>query len=115
MAGTAARGRPREWPPEPRDLLWGDLPGRRIRRDFFRALRQRRVTVMSPAPAVAVVPAVSAPCRWARAERAHRRLSWAARLARNAPATEAAHCTVTLWGIPPQLAASRGLPSLAAA
>jgi hypothetical protein len=107
-AGTASAAAPRE-------LLWGDLPGRRIRRDFFRTLRQQRVTLDMPPGAAAPLAAVPGPRRWTRAERAHRRLPWAARVARNALAAGAARCTVTLWGIPPQLAAHLDLPSTLAA
>ena len=97
---------------QPPDLLWGDLPGRRIRRDCFQSLRRQQVTMVPPVPAVAPAPAGSGPRRWTRAARAHRRLSWTARLARNALAAGAARCTVTLCGIPPQLAAFLGLPSV---
>jgi hypothetical protein len=99
----------------PPDVLWGDLPGRRIRRDFFQALRRQQVTLVPPLPAVVPAPAMSGPRRWTRAARAHRRLSWAARLARNALAADAARYTVTLCGIPPQLAAGLGLPTIEAA
>ena len=99
----------------PPDVLWGDLPGRRIRRDFFQALRRQQVTLVPPLPAVAPAPASSGPRRWTRAARAHRRLSWAARLARNALAADTTRYTVTLCGIPPQLAAALGLPTVEAA
>ncbi len=100
---------------EQREVLWGDLPGRRIRRAFFQSLRQQRVTIDSPPAEVAGAPPVPGPRRWTRAERAHRRLSWAARLARNASREGVARYTVTLWGIPSQLVAYLGLPALAAA
>ena len=100
---------------EQREVLWGDLPGRRIRRAFFQSLRQQRVTIDSPPAEVVGAPPVPGPRRWTRAERAHRRLSWAARLARNASREGVARYTVTLWGIPSQLVAYLGLPALAAA
>ena len=127
LLGYQVRPRQASWPEpapdegtassalEQRDLLWGDRPGRHIRRDFFQALRHQQITIIPPPTVAAAVAAVPSPRRWTRAERAHRRLSWAARLARKALPTAAARYTVTLWGIPPQLAAFLGLPSLEAA
>jgi hypothetical protein len=97
------------------NVLWGDLPSRRIRRGFFQLLRQQRVTLVPPPAVVDAGAAGREPRRWTRAERAHRRVSWAARLARNALATESARYTITLWGIPPQLATHLDLPALEAA
>lgn len=97
--------------PARRDLLWGDLPSRRLRRDFFHPLRRQRVTIVPPSMMAPPVPAPPAPQRWTRADRAHRRLSWATRSARNALTDDAARYTVTLWGIPPQLAVHLGLPT----
>ena len=73
------------------------------------------MTLVPGLPAVVPAPAASGPRRWTRAARAHRRLSWAARLARNALTADATRYTVTLCGIPPQLAAALGLPTVEAA
>jgi hypothetical protein len=48
---------------------------------------------------------------WARAERAHRRMSWAGRLARNQRTAEAPHYGFVLFGIAAALAAYLGLTS----
>ncbi len=101
--------------PALRDLLWGDLPSRRVRRDFFRPLRRQRVIIVPPPTTAPPVPVPPAPQPWTRAERAHRRRAWAARSARNALGADAGRHIVTLWGIPPQLAIHLGLPALTAA
>jgi hypothetical protein len=93
-----------------RDLLWGDAGGRRLRRDLVRRLRRQAVTVEAVAGAP-VTAATAGPRIWTRAERAHRRLSWVTRLARNALPVGTATSRVRLFGIPPQLAEVLGLPS----
>jgi hypothetical protein len=96
----------------PREVLWCDVSGRRLRRDLVRRLRRQTVTVEVLPGGVPVPPA--GPRLWTRAERAHRRLSWAARLARNALPPGTTTSRVTLFGIPPQLAEFLGLPALPA-
>jgi hypothetical protein len=51
------------------------------------------------------------PRLWTKAERAHRRLSWASRLARNVGTAATTYSTVTVCGIVPLLAANLGLSS----
>jgi len=94
----------------PQALLWCDLGGRRLRRDLVRRLRRQKVTV-EVLPARLFAPRRPEPRLWTRAERAHRRLSWAARLARNALPAGIVTSRVTLCGIPPQLAEFLGLPA----
>src|SRR5215210_1657613 len=94
------------------EVLWGDVSGRRLRRDLVRRLRRQTVTVEVLPVVVRAPPA--GPRLWTRAERAHRRLSWAARLARNALPPGTITSRVTLFGIPPQLAEFLGLPALPA-
>jgi hypothetical protein len=48
---------------------------------------------------------------FSRAQRAHYRLSWAERLARNARAPRAGQVTIKLFGIPETFAAFLGLPT----
>ncbi|HLZ60997.1 MAG TPA: hypothetical protein VKR06_28945 [Ktedonosporobacter sp.] len=50
-----------------------------------------------------------------RAERAHWRLSWDQRLARNARSVDAPRVVVTLHGLPPTFASSFGFDLLATA
>jgi len=77
-------------------------------------LRRQRVTITGPIAGPAI-PTCGAEARlWTRAERAHRRLSWASRLARNAQAADAPRYTVIVCGIAPPLAAYLGLSSVPA-
>lgn len=90
-------------------LQWGDVGGRRVRRDLVTHLRRQQVTITRQEIPPAPVPA--SPRVWTRAERAHRRQSWANRLARNACNPQLPAMTVTVCGIAPPLAAYLGLPS----
>lgn len=92
-------------------LLWGALSGRGIRRRFVALLRRQTLTMTRVPPAAPPPGLEAAPRRWTRAERAHRRLSWADRLTRNASAARTPAYAVTLFGINPALAAYLGLPS----
>jgi len=89
-------------------LQWSDLGGRRVRRDLVMRLRRQQVTItdLGAEEAPEAEPRICS-----RAERAHRRRSWASRLARNACSAAAPRWTVTIPGIWPALAAYLGLPS----
>jgi len=100
-----------EPPPEQHELLWGDVSGHRIRHAFATQLRRQRVTITASTDEPCSVPSDGAPRIWTRAERAHRRLSWAARLARNQRAAEAPRYAFMLFGIAVALAAYLGLAS----
>jgi hypothetical protein len=70
-------------------------------------IRQQRVEVnflppsqASPAPAEVIL---------SRAQRAHTRLSWEMRLARNARSTEAGQVNISLFGVPETFAEAVGL------
>jgi hypothetical protein len=97
-----------------RALQWGDVGGRRLRRDLVAQLRRQQVTITRPVAGPAVPTSGAEPRLWTRAERAHRRLSWASRLARNARAADTPGYSVTLYGIAPPLAAYLGVPSVPA-
>jgi hypothetical protein len=94
------------------ELLWCDLSGRRLRRAFLRRLRCQQVTIDEPAVADVVSEPPTDRRLGTRAERAHRRLCWETRRARNALDANKLHCRITLFGIAPPLAAYLGLPSL---
>jgi hypothetical protein len=83
-------------PPAPHPVLWGDWQRRFHRRELVKLLANQRVDVrlVETSP-----PTPSCPARHlSRAERAHWRLSWAERLARNA---RTAPCVnITLFGVP---------------
>lgn len=91
-------------------LLWRDWSRRVHRRTCMQLLRHQRAEVqvmvgdgVDPAtPNVAPVPL-------SRAERAHARLSWEKRLARNARSRAAGQVSIHLFGVPESVATSLGL------
>jgi hypothetical protein len=94
-------------PPIPHPVLWGDWQRRFHRRELVKLLRHQRVDVQQAelslqAPSPPVQPL-------SRAERAHYRLSWEQRLARNARRSAAPDISITLFGIPDAFAASLDL------
>jgi len=100
-----------EAPPSQHELLWGDVSGRRIRHDFTACLRRQRVSITASSDAPCSVISDGTPRIWTRAERAHRRVSWAGRLARNQRGAEAPRYMFVLFGIAAALAAYLGLAS----
>jgi hypothetical protein len=90
-------------------LLWRDWPRRAQRRACMQLLNRQRVEVsespltqpLSPAP-----PAVLS-----RAQRAHYRLPWHERLARNARGETHSQLLITLFGVPERFASFLGLQS----
>ncbi len=94
-------------PPIPHPVLWGDWQRRFHRREVVKLLRHQRVDIRHPETAP---PAQPPPARLlSRAERAHWRLSWAARLACNARPKAAPDVSIMLFGIPDAFATSLGL------
>lgn len=93
--------------PPQQELLWGDLGGRRVRRDFFVPLRRQQVVIEEHAEDR--LPPPAAPRTLSRAERAHRRLTWDARRTRNASTAGQFRYHVTIFGIAPPLATYLGL------
>ena len=91
----------------PAPLLWRDWSRRVHRRACQQLVRHQRIEV-SLSPPAAAQPA-SADVILSRAQRAHSRLSWQARLARNARPATAGPVTIKLFGIPAPFAASLGL------
>jgi hypothetical protein len=79
-------------------LLWRDWSRRTQRRACIELVRGQRVEV-EVAPGRPPTPATS-PAPLSRAQRAHWRLSWEERLARNACAPTADPVTITLFGVP---------------
>jgi hypothetical protein len=87
-------------------LLWRDWPRRHQRHACLRLHRQSLSVQVEPPlkrTAAACPPTIS------RAQRAHYRLSWDERLARNARTDAAERITLTLFGIPDRLATFLGL------
>jgi hypothetical protein len=91
----------------PAPLLWRDWSRREHRRACMQLVRHQRIEVSLPPPAAA--SRGLAEVILSRAQRAHSRLSWEERLARNARAPTAGHVTIKLFGIPEIFAASLGL------
>ncbi len=96
---------------EVRALEWCDLGGRAVRRGLVRQLRRQQVSITNLDAAPAAAPTTREARVRTRAERAHRRRSWADRLARNACGEATQRWSVTLPGIAPTLAAYLGVPS----
>lgn len=88
-------------------LLWRDWSRCQTRREWMRLLRSQRVDLLgNPEP---MASPSTKPSLFSRAQRAHWRLSWQERLARNARAPTAPTVTITLFGLPPAFSASLGL------
>ena len=97
-------------PPASHPVLWGDWPRRSHRREIIKLLRHQRVDIQCTEPASPAQPSQPRPVRlFSRAERAHYRLSWAKRLARNARPKTAPAVSIRLFGIPDAFATSLGL------
>ena len=85
-------------------VLWGDWQRRSHRRELVKLLRSQHIDIRLAEPSPSVQ---SPPIRpLSRAKRAHYRLSWAERLARNARSSAAADILIKLFGIPDAFAAS---------
>jgi hypothetical protein len=90
----------------PAPLLWRYSRRREHRRACMQLVRHQRIEISLSPPAAAPGEAVVIPSR---AQRAHSRLSWQARLSRNARPPTADHVTIKLFGIPAPFATSLGL------
>lgn len=105
-ATTSAPPRRPSPPAGPEPLLWYDLPATSLRRSLSKALDQQRVE--SLAPLAPEPPRQVAPLT--RDQRAHRRLRWDERLARNARPPNAPQLGLRLYGVQLTLAACLGIP-----
>jgi hypothetical protein len=94
-------------PSVPLPVLWGDWQRRSHRRELVRLLANQRVDVRMAETSPAAQPPPARP--FSRAQRAHYRLSWAQRLARNACSQRSASIELHLFGIPTAFAISLGL------
>jgi hypothetical protein len=96
-------------------VLWKDWPRCRIRREWLKVIRRETVVfsfaaMPAPSPVAPITEKVLT-----RAERAHWRLSWEQRLARNARPSDAPRLSVTLHGLPATFAQSFAFDLLAIA
>jgi hypothetical protein len=93
--------------PASHPIVWGDWQRHFHRREVVKLLRHQRVDVKLTETAP---PAQSPPIQLiSRAERAHYRLSWEQRLARNARPKAAPQVSIKLFGISDAFATSLGL------
>jgi hypothetical protein len=102
---------PEEPPPScraaPHPILWGDWSRAQPRRAWIRWLRSHLVTV----EALPVSPPDATPAPLSRAQRAHWRLTWQQRLARNARPTSAPPVEITVYGLSTAFAQTLGVRS----
>jgi hypothetical protein len=91
-------------------LLWRDWSRREHRRACMQLVRHQHIEVSLPPP-TAASPG-KAEVILSRAQRAHSRLSWAERLARNARVPTASQVTIRLFGVPEAFASSLGLATV---
>src|SRR6266699_5958543 len=87
-------------------LLWRDWRRREHRRACIQLLRHQRVEVQVQS---AGAPLTGPPAPLSRAERAHSRLNWQERLARNAQTLTSGQVTIQLFGVPEHFATALGL------
>jgi len=87
-------------PPALAPVLWGDWPRSQLRRSLVRLLRRQTVELTVPTRPSEEGLRASSETVSTRAERAHWRLSWQQRLARNARPASAPLLTVTIHGLP---------------
>jgi hypothetical protein len=96
-------------PPASLPLLWGDWSRCQTRREWMKLLRTQTVTITVHPVLDLPAPKVSHPIT--RPQRAHWRMSWEQRLARNACSPNAPLGEIHLFGIPTAFATSLGLAS----
>jgi hypothetical protein len=96
-------------------VLWRDWPRCSIRRTWLKVVRSQTACLESSAALSPPRAETLAEKIMTRAERAHWRLSWDQRLARNARPEDAPRLIVTLHGLPATFASAFGFDLLAAA
>jgi len=108
---------PSQLPPEPAPfpVLWGDWQRCSIRRRWVQLLRSQTVMLPSTPLQREMKHESKPPERQTRTQRAHWRLSWNERLARNARPSNAPPLAITLHGLPASFANVFGLALVVAA
>jgi hypothetical protein len=96
-------------------VLWKDWPGCRIRRGWLKVVRSETVCLKSSTTPVQLPVTTTPEEVFTRAQRAHWRLSWDQRLARNARPSDAPPLTITLHGLSTTFAPCFGFDLLATA
>ncbi len=95
-------------------VVWRDWPRCRLRREWLKVIRSETVTFSWRTSETTERAAQTHEAVLTRAARAHSRLSWQERLARNAFPANAPPLTVTLHGLPPTFVTSFGFALQAA-
>lgn len=96
-------------------VLWRDWPRCGIRRIWLKVIRSQTISLDNASPPSFSLAPEPTEQTLTRAERAHWRLSWDQRLARNARPANAPRLIVTLHGLPATFASAFGFDLLAAA
>jgi hypothetical protein len=102
-------------PPGPLPVLWGDWERRSLRRQWIQVLRSQTVIIEEGVVNAREEMEHHAPQTYTRAQRAHWRLSWDERFARNARPTSAPPLTITIHGLPASFARFFGMAVVATA
>lgn len=97
-------------PPACLPVLWDDWPRCHIRRHWLGVIRSQTVVVAMEAAPTEQPMAVTSDQVMTRAQRAHWRLSWLERFARNAHPETSQPLTVTIHGLPAAFAHAYGFP-----
>ena len=98
-------GVPPALPPATLPILWGDWSRCQTRRDWLQLLRSQTVTITI----VPALPDAAPSAPYTRRQRAHWRLSWSQRLARNACPVHQPPARIHLFGIPATLSTALDL------
>jgi hypothetical protein len=96
-------------------VVWKDWPRCRIRRAWLKVVRSETVCLESSTSLAPPLVTSRTSDIFTRAQRAHWRLSWEQRLARNARPSDTPRLVVTLHGLPATFASSFGFDLLATA
>ncbi|MBD2066324.1 hypothetical protein H6F93_02080 [Leptolyngbya sp. FACHB-671] len=82
-------------------LVWSDIPATQLRREIRQHLRRHQTCIQPNDLGTRLIQPIAS--YLTRSQRAHRRLSWAERLKRNAISSQTVQVSVQLFGISPQL------------
>ncbi|MBD2309071.1 hypothetical protein H6G17_26770 [Chroococcidiopsis sp. FACHB-1243] len=82
-------------------LIWTDVPATQLRREIRQHLRRHQTRIQSSYSNTRLIRPIAS--YLTRSQRAHRRLSWAERLKRNALSSQDFQVSVQLFGISPKL------------
>jgi len=112
-SSSTCRGEPALLPLAP--VFWKDWPRCDLRRGWLKVVRSEAVCLTNGSQARSSPATIPSESDLTRAQRAHWRLSWEQRLARNARPSHAPSLSVTLHGLPATFAHAFGFDLLATA